>query len=143
MKSFMAKKETVERKWLVVDATDQIVGRLATKLATILRGKNKPEYTPHCDVGDFVVVLNAEKVRFTGKKLKDKKYHYHTGYPGGIKTLTPNQILNGKFPDRVLRMAVKGMLPKNVLGRAMLRKLKIYKGSEHRHHAQGPETLAL
>ncbi len=139
----MAKKETVKRKWLVVDASDQIVGRLAAKLATILRGKNKPEYTPHCDVGDFVVVLNAEKVRFTGKKLKDKKYHYHTGYPGGIKTLTPHQILNGKYPDRVLRMAVKGMLPKNVLGRAMLRKLKIYKGSEHPHHAQDPETLAL
>ncbi len=142
MKTFMAKKEKVERKWLIVDATNQVVGRLSTKIASVLRGKHKPIYTPHVDTGDFVVVINAEKLVFTGKKLDDKVYYHHTGYMGGIKEINAKKLLE-KNPEEIIRKAVKGMLPKNKLGRQMLSKLKIYKGNEHPHSAQKPEKLEV
>jgi large subunit ribosomal protein L13 len=142
MKTFMAKKETVERKWLIVDAENQVVGRLASKIATVLRGKNKPVYTPHVDTGDFVVVINAEKVTFTGKKLDNKIYYSYSGYMGGLKEINAKKLLEKK-PEEIIRKAVKGMLPKNKLGRQMLNKLKIYKGSEHPHSAQKPEKLEI
>jgi len=138
----MAKKETVERKWLIVDAENQVVGRLASKIATVLRGKNKPVYTPHVDTGDFVVVINAEKVTFTGKKLDNKIYYSYSGYMGGLKEINAKKLLEKK-PEEIIRKAVKGMLPKNKLGRQMLNKLKIYKGSEHPHSAQKPEKLEI
>lgn len=132
--------ETVERRWFVADANDQVLGRLASRLATILRGKHKPTYTPHVDGGDFVVVVNAKDVRLTGRKLLQKEYVRHSGYAGGLRSDTAQDMLR-MHPDRVLRQAVKGMLPKGPLGRQMLRKLKIYPGAEHPHKAQKPEPL--
>ncbi|PWI58646.1 50S ribosomal protein L13 [Sulfoacidibacillus thermotolerans] len=140
--TYMAKPGAVERKWYVVDATGKRVGRLATEIATILRGKHKPEYTPHVDTGDFVIVINAEKVVFTGRKLTNKIYYRHSGYPGGLKMTTAADMLN-KHPERVIELAVKGMLPHNRLGADQFRKLKVYVGSEHPHAAQQPEVLKL
>ena len=144
MKTYIAKEKEVmdARRWFVVDAENQVLGRMASRIASILKGKHKPMYSPHQDVGDFVVVVNAEKIRVTGNKLSDKVYHHHTGYPGGQKTTTLQQMLQ-KHPDRVIELAVKRMLPKNVLGRSMFLKLKVYAGSEHPHKAQQPEQLDL
>ncbi|MFQ5913604.1 MAG: 50S ribosomal protein L13 [Nitrospinota bacterium] len=128
------------RKWYVVDASGQVLGRLASRIATVLRGKHKAVYTPHVDGGDHVIVINAERVVLTGRKLKEKVYYRHTGYPGGIRAQTAEEILR-KHPERIIEKAVKGMLPKNPLGRAMSRKLKVYAGSEHKHEAQQPESL--
>ncbi len=138
MKSYMANANNVERKWLIIDAEDRVLGRMATEIATILRGKNKPIFTPHVDTGDFVIVINADKVKLTGKKLAQKKHVYHTGHPGGLKEI-PYSTLMEKNPEKIIELAVKGMLPKNSLGRAMYRKLKVYKGTEHGHEAQKPE----
>lgn len=140
MKTQFAKKTDIERKWYLVDAKDAVLGRLATKIATYLRGKNKPVFTPNVDTGDFIIVVNAEKVNLTGKKLDDKVYYHHSGYPGGIKAETARKRLSEK-PEEVIIDAVWGMLPKNRLGRAMLKKLKVYRGSEHPHTAQKPEIL--
>lgn len=140
MKTYVANPETRERNWLVVDASGETLGRLATQIAGRLRGKHKPEYTPHCDVGDFVVVINAEKIAVTGKKRQEKLYHRHSGYPGGLRTRTLNDMLERK-PEEVIRLAVKGMLPRNRLARAQLRKLKVYAGPEHPHAAQQPEKM--
>lgn len=140
MKTQFAKKDEIERKWYVFDAKDKVLGRLATKVATYLRGKNKPVFTPNVDTGDFVVVVNAEKIRLTGKKMTDKVYYSHSGYIGGIKAVTAKDRLNSK-PEEVIKDAVWGMLPKNRLGRAMLKKLKVYKGSDHPHAAQKPEII--
>ena len=138
-KSYMAKANEIERKWYVIDATDKVLGRLATEVATILRGKHKPPFTPHVDTGDFVIIINAEKVRLTGDKW-DKKFHvYHTGYPGGRKEVAYKELRN-KHPERIIELAVKGMLPKNRLGRSMYRKLKVYAGENHPHEAQKPEV---
>ena len=142
MKSFIAKKETVKQDWYVIDAADKTLGRLATQIASRLRGKHKPIYTPHVDTGDFIVVVNAEKVRLTGNKLEDKKYYHHTGYPGGLREKTAGELLKKK-PTQILEFAVKGMLPKNTLGRAMFKKLKVYAGASHPHEAQKPQTLEL
>lgn len=142
MKSFVAKPHEVERKWYVVDAEGKTLGRLATQVATILRGKHKPTYTPHVDTGDFVIILNAEKVVLTGKKLDQKMYRWHTGYPGGLKERSYRDMMNSK-PEKVVMNAVKGMLPKNSLGRQMLKKLRVYRGSEHGHQAQQPEVLDI
>ena len=142
MKTFNAKPETVERDWYVVDATDKILGRLASEIALRLRGKHKPEYTPHVDTGDYIVVINAKNIGVTGKKELNKIYYRHTGYPGGIKSLTLEKMRD-RAPERVLEKAVKGMLPKNPLGRAMFRKLKVYSGSEHDHSAQQPQSLDI
>ena len=141
-KTQSAHPATVERKWYVVDATDQTLGRLATIIAEVLRGKRNPWYTPHVDTGDFVVVTNAEKIAVTGNKLSDKRYYRHSGYPGGIRSRTLQEQLDRR-PEEVIRMAVKGMLPKNRLGRAQLKKLKTYAGPEHPHEAQDPEPLRL
>lgn len=138
MKSFMAKANEVERKWYIIDAEDKVLGRLATEIATILRGKNKPIYTPHVDTGDFVIVINAGKVRLTGKKLQQKNYTYHTGYPGGLRQVSYGELME-KNPEKIIELAVKGMLPKNSLGRKMYTKLKVYRGTEHGHEAQKPE----
>ncbi len=140
MKTFSAKKEDITSEWFVVDAKGKVLGRLASEIARRLRGKHKPVYTPHVDTGDFIVVVNAEKIKLTGKKLTDKVYYRHSGYPGGIKATTAEKMLEKK-PEDLLRIAVKGMLPKNSLGRQMLTKLKIYKGSEHQHEAQMPQLL--
>jgi large subunit ribosomal protein L13 len=140
MKTYQAKKEEIDHKWYVVNAEGKVLGRLSTELAKILKGKNKPIYTPHVDTGDFVVVVNAGKVTLTGKKLKDKIYYHHTGYPGGIKEMSAEKLL-AKKPTEMIRMAVRGMLPKNSLGRQMLRKLKIYSGPNHPHEAQRPIPL--
>ena len=142
MKTFQAKKEEVEHKWYLVNAEGKVLGRLSTELVKILKGKNKPTYTPHMDTGDFVVVVNAGKVTLTGKKMKDKIYYHHTGYPGGIKEMNAEKLL-AKKPTEMIRMAVKGILPKNSLGRQMLRKLKIYAGSNHPHEAQKPVPLEI
>ena len=138
MKTFTAKPETVKRDWYVVDAAGQTLGRLATEIASRLRGKHKPEYTPHVDAGDYIVVINAEQVRVTGKKTSDKIYYSHTGFPGGIKEISFEKLI-AKAPERVIENAVKGMLPNNPLGRAMYRKLKVYAGAEHPHTAQQPQ----
>jgi large subunit ribosomal protein L13 len=138
-----AKPDEVERRWYVVDATDQVLGRLATRIASILRGKHKPIFTPHVDTGDFIVVVNAEKVRLTGNKRENKTYYRHTGWPGGLKSTTAAKVLDGAHPERVIEGAVRGMLPKNHLGRQMLSKLKVYAGAEHPHAAQKPEVLPL
>ena len=138
----MAHAETVERKWYVVDAAGVTLGRLATKVATVLRGKHKPTYTPHVDTGDFVIVINTDKVVLTGKKLEDKYYRYHSGYIGGLKEI-PYKKLMAEKSDLAVYEAVKGMLPKNSLGRAMIKKLRVYKGAEHNHSAQKPEVLKL
>ncbi len=142
MKSFIQKPHEVERAWFVVDAEGQTLGRLATQVATVLRGKHKPTYTPHVDCGDFVVVVNAEKVKLTGKKLDQKMYRWHTGYVGHMRERTARQMLQNK-PEEVIRLAVKGMLPKNSLGSKMLTKLKVYAGPEHKHNAQKPQALTL
>ena len=142
MKTYFATNETSENKWYVVDATDKVLGRLATQIAKYLRGKHKPEYTPHTDTGDYVVVVNAAQIRVTGNKAEDKIYYTHSGYPGGIKETT-FEDLQAKDPRRVLEIAVKGMLPKNPLGRAMLDKLKVYPGAEHPHTAQQPVAINL
>jgi large subunit ribosomal protein L13 len=138
-----AKAHEVERRWYVVDATDQVLGRLATRVASILRGKHRPIFTPHVDTGDFVVIVNAEKVKLTGRKREQKVYYRHTGYTGHLKQITAAKVLAGPHPDRVLRHAVRLMLPKNALGRAMYRKLKVYSGPTHPHAAQKPEELRL
>ncbi len=140
MKTQFATKDNVERKWYLVDAKDAILGRLATKIATYLRGKNKPTFTPHIDTGDFIIVINAAKVKLTGKKLEDKIYYRHSGYPGGLKSETAKDRLRRK-PEAVIIDAVWGMLPKGRLGRAMIKKLKVYRGAEHPHMAQKPETF--
>ena len=142
MKSYMAAPQSLEKEWFVVDAQVLTLGRLATRIASVLRGKHKPTYTPHADAGDFVVVVNADKVRLTGRKLDQKMYYWYSGYPGGIKGRTARQMLDRK-PEEVLRRAVKGMLPKNNLGRKLISKLKIYAASEHPHQAQQPKALAL
>jgi large subunit ribosomal protein L13 len=134
------KKEDVVRNWYIIDAEGEIVGRLATKIAHVLRGKHKPDFTPHVDTGDYVIVINAEKIRFTGNKMRDKKYVSYTGYPGGLKTKTPREVLEKK-PIFVLENAVKGMLPKNRLGRQMFNKLFVYEGPEHKHQAQKPQEF--
>lgn len=139
MKSYMAKPNEVERKWYVIDAEGKVLGRLATEVSKILSGKNKPIYTPHVDTGDYVIVINADKIVLTGKKLQQKSYKYHTGYPGGLREISYNRMLSEK-PEKVIELAVKGMLPKNSLGRQMFRKLKVYSGPEHNHEAQKPEV---
>ena len=140
--TFMANAQNIERKWYLIDAEGQTLGRLASEVAKILRGKNKPTFTPHVDTGDFVIVINAEKVKFTGKKLTDKFYFRHSGYPGGTTFTSAGQMLQ-KFPERVVEHAVKGMLPKNRLGAQMYRKLNVYAGAEHPHAAQKPEKIEL
>ena len=142
MKTYMAHAETVERKWYVVDAAGLTLGRLATRVASVLRGKNKPTYTPNVDTGDFVIVVNTDKVVLTGKKLEDKFYRYHSGYIGGLKEI-PYKKLMAEKSDLAVYEAVKGMLPKNSLGRVMLKKLRVYKGAEHNHAAQKPEVLKI
>lgn len=132
--------QDVERNWFVIDAQGQTLGRLTSRIASILRGKHKPEYTPHVDCGDYVIVVNAEKIHVTGRKLSQKKYYRHSGYPGGLKQVTLRDQLQ-KFPDRVVESAVRGMLPKNRLGRQMFKKLKVYSGPAHPHEAQQPEIL--
>ena len=142
MKTYMAKAQTVERQWYVVDAAGVPLGRLASKVASILRGKNKPTFTPNVDTGDYVIVINSDKVVLTGKKLEDKFYRYHTGYVGGLKEIAYKKMLAEKS-DLAVREAVRGMLPKNSLGRDMIKKLKVCKGAEHNHAAQKPEELKL
>ena len=142
MKTFSAKPETVKRDWFVIDAEDKVLGRLATEIARRLRGKHKAEYTPHVDTGDYIVVVNADKVVVTGNKTKNKLYHHHTGYPGGLKTVSFEKLQATK-PEMIIEKAVKGMLPKNPLGRDMFRKLKVYAGSEHNHAAQQPTALEI
>lgn len=142
MYTFFAKKEEVERCWYLVDAEGKILGRLVSELANVLRGKNKPIFTPHVDTGDFVIVVNAAKIKLTGKKRKEKRYYHHSGYPGGLKTISAEQLLQ-KRPEELIRHAVKGMLPKNRLGRQMIKKLKVYPGPEHPHNAQVPVPLNL
>lgn len=142
MKTFMAKEEQIDRKWYVIDAQGKPLGRLASEVAQILRGKNKPQYTPHCDVGDHVIILNAEKILLTGRKMEQKMYRHHSLYPGGLKEVKARTFI-AKKPERAIEIAVKGMLPKNSLGRAMAKKLKVYKGNKHEHQAQKPEIMEL
>lgn len=142
MKTYFATSENIEQKWFLVDAENQVLGRLATQIAKYLRGKHKPEFTPHADAGDYVVVINAEKIKVTGKKRQDKMYYSHSGFPGGIKEETFAK-LQARKPEQIIELAVKGMLPKNTLGRAMLKKLKIYSGGEHQHQAQQPQIINL
>jgi large subunit ribosomal protein L13 len=141
-KTYLAKSGEMNKKWYVVDATDKPVGRLAVDIAKVLMGKNKPTYTPHVDTGDFVVVINAEKVLLTGKKLEDKIYRRHSGYPGNMKEIKAKEMISS-HPERLIELTVKGMMPKNVLGRHMLKKLKVYRGSEHPHIAQRPQPLSV
>jgi large subunit ribosomal protein L13 len=144
MDTFMAKPQSYveKRKWFVVDADGQVLGRLASEVAKVLRGKHKPEYTPHVDTGDHVIVVNAEKVKLTGKKLEQKLYRHHTGYPGGLKEVKYRHLMERR-PEKAIELAVKGMLPKNTLGRQMYRKLNVYKGPTHKHQAQKPEPLEI
>lgn len=142
MKTFSAKPDSVKRDWYVIDASDKVLGRLSTEIARRLRGKHKPEYTPHVDTGDYIIVINAEKVRVTGNKETDKLYHHHTGYIGSLKT-TNLEKLRKEHPERIIQHSVKGMLPKNALGRAMYRKLKVYAGDVHQHAAQQPQPLEI
>jgi large subunit ribosomal protein L13 len=142
MDTFFPKGEDLERKWYVVDAQEIVLGRLSARIASILRGKHKPIYTPHTDTGDFVVVINAEKVKLTGNKLSDKIYVRYSGYPGGLKSVNARTML-AKKPEEVIRLSVRGMLPKNTLGRKMLKKLKVYSGNEHPHQAQQPQSMDL
>ena len=142
MKTYVATPESRERNWLVVDASGKTLGRLATQIADILRGKRKPEYTPHCDTGDFVIVVNAERISVTGNKRKEKRYYRHSGYPGGLRSRTLEEML-ARRPEEVIRLAVKGMLPRNRLARTQLRKLKVYAGPDHPHAAQKPEPLEV
>jgi large subunit ribosomal protein L13 len=140
VRTFTAKEAEIERRWYVVDAENQTLGRLATRIALVLKGKHKPTYTPHLDCGDFVIVVNAEKVRVTGRKLDQKFYHRYSGYPGGLSSISLRDQL-AKYPERVIKAAVKGMLPKNSLGRQMFKKLKVYAGDAHPHQAQQPEPF--
>ena len=142
MRSYMAKKGEVDQQWHLVDADDQVVGRLASRIARVLMGKHRPEYTPHVDTGDFVVVTNAAKVRFTGRKMENKRYYHYTGHPGGLRERTVSDLLEKK-PEEVLYLAVRRMMPKTRMGRAMIKKLKIYPGAEHPHEAQNPQPLTL
>ncbi len=142
MKTFSARPQDIRRQWHLIDAEGKTLGRLATEIARRLRGKHKPEYTPHMDTGDYIVVINAEKVHATGRKMSDKMYHHHTGYIGNLKSISLEKLLARK-PERVIQLAVKGMMPKGPLGREMQRKLKIYAGSEHPHAAQQPQALEL
>jgi large subunit ribosomal protein L13 len=142
MRTYVATPDTRERNWLVVDASGQTLGRLATQIADVLRGKRKPEYTPHCDVGDFVIVVNAEKIAVTGKKREEKRYYRHSGYPGGLRSRTLEDMLE-RQPEEVIRKAVKGMLPRNRLARRQIAKLKIYAGPDHPHAAQKPEPMEM
>ena len=142
MSTFMAKPDQVSRRWLVIDATDQVVGRLAVQIANILRGKHRPQYTPHIDTGEFVIVINAEKVRFTGKKWDTQTYDWYTHYPGGFKQVTARDLL-AKHPDRILREAVRRMVPRTPLGRQQMTKLKIYAGPSHPHQGQQPQVYPL
>ena len=142
MRTLFAKKSEVERKWYLVDAKDAVLGRLAVKIAQCLTGKNKPIFTPNSDTGDFIIVINADKVRFTGKKLEKKIYYSHSNYPGGLKAETAKDRLS-RFPEKIITDAVWGMIPKGRLGRAMIKKLKVYRGSEHPHEAQKPEMLSV
>ncbi|WP_455199896.1 50S ribosomal protein L13 [Kaarinaea lacus] len=142
MKTFSAKPAEVRRDWYVIDATDKTLGRMATEIARRLRGKHKAEYTPHVDTGDYIVVVNAEKVQVSGNKVQDKMYHRHTGYPGGLKSMSFEKMVD-RAPESIIELAVKGMLPKNPLGRAMLKKLKVYSGPDHSHAAQQPKTLEI
>ena len=142
MKTYSAKPREVDQNWLLVDADGQTLGRMATAIATRLRGKHKAEYTSHVDTGDFVVVINAEKVKVTGNKASDKMYHSHSGYPGGLKSISFEKLID-RAPERVIQLAVKGMLPRTPLGRAMFKKLKVYAGSEHPHSAQQPKSVQL
>lgn len=139
MKSYMAKTNEVEKKWHVIDAEGKVLGRLASEVSTLLTGKNKPTYTPHIDTGDFVIIINADKIKLTGKKLEQLNYTYHTGYPGGLKQVPYKRLMEEK-PGKIVELAVKGMLPKNKLGRAMMKKLRVYSGTEHNHEAQQPEV---
>ncbi len=141
MKTYSAKTAEVEKRWVVIDAEDLVVGRLASLIAMRLRGKHKPTYTPHIDCGDNIVVINADKVALTGHKYADKRYYWHTGFPGGIKERTARAILEGRFPERVLEAAVRRMVPRGPLGRQQMKNLRLYKGSEHPHAAQQPEAL--
>jgi large subunit ribosomal protein L13 len=142
VRTFTEKQEEIEREWYVVDAEGQTLGRLASRIAPVLKGKHKPTYTPHLDCGDFVIIVNAEKVRVTGRKLDQKFYYHHSGYPGGLKSISLRDQLD-RYPERVLEAAVRGMLPKNKLGRRMVKKLKVYAGDSHPHQAQQPKTLEL
>lgn len=142
VKTYYAKPQEVEREWVLIDATDQVLGRVAVKAAHILKGKHKPQYTPHVDTGDFVVIINADKIRVTGNKAEDKRYYRHSGFPGGLKSESFNEAM-AKHPERVIEHAVKGMLPKNTLGRAMGKKLKVYTGAEHPHMAQKPREIKM
>jgi large subunit ribosomal protein L13 len=142
MKTYVATPDTRERNWLVVDASGKTLGRLATQIANVLRGKRKPDYTPHIDVGDFVIVVNAEKVSVSGRKLEQKRYYRHSGYPGGLHSRTLAEMLERR-PEEVIRLAVRGMLPRTRLGRAQLRKLKVYAGPDHPHEAQKPQPLEV
>lgn len=142
MSSYMARSEDFEKKWYIVDGEGKTVGRLSTKIATILRGKDKPQFTPHADIGDFVIVVNADKVKFTGKKWEQKKYYWHTGYPGGIKSITAEDLAKKK-PGEIIRKAVWGMLPKNKMQDKLISRLKVYAGNEHPHVSQQPENLEV
>ena len=142
MKTYSAKPQEVDQQWLLIDAEGQTLGRMAPAIATRLRGKHKPEYTPHVDTGDYVVVINADKVQVTGNKARDKMYHAHSGFPGGLKSISFEK-LRDKAPERVIKLAVKGMLPRTPLGRAMFKKLKVYGGAEHPHSAQQPQQVQL
>lgn len=142
MKTFSAKPDTVQQDWYLVDANGKTLGRLASEIAVRLRGKHKPEYTPHVDTGDYIVVINAEKIAVTGKKATDKMYHHHSGYPGGLKSFSFEKLIE-RAPERVLQRAVKGMLPRNPLGRAMFKKMKVYAGESHPHAAQQPQELKI
>lgn len=143
MKTFSQKPAEVEKKWVIVDAENVVLGRLAAMVAHRLRGKHKPSYTPHVDDGDNVIIINAEKVKLTGKKYAEKKYYWHTGHPGGIKERTARQIIEGRFPERVVQKAVQRMLPEGPLARAQMKNLRVYAGSEHPHEAQSPEVLDI
>ncbi len=143
MKTFMATPKDIDRKWYVIDAANMVLGRLATAAATRLRGKHKPSYTPHMDTGDYIIIVNADKVRLTGNKLDGKNYYRHTRFPGGLRSNTAREVLQGDYPERVIESAIRGMLPKNRMGRQMFRKLKVYRGPDHPHAGQGAETLQL
>jgi len=142
MTTYFATTQSIDHKWYIVDATDKVLGRLSSQIAKYLRGKHKPEYTPHADAGDYIIVINASKIKVTGKKRKDKVYYHHSGYPGGLKE-TPFDKMQLKNPAKIIELSVKGMMPKNPLGREMLRKLKVYAGSEHPHTAQQPIAINL
>lgn len=141
-KTYTVKAEEINREWVIVDASNQVLGRLASQIATILRGKHKPSFSPHLDLGDYVIVINAQKIRTTGKRMDTKMYYRHSGYPGGLKSIVLRDLLQ-KDPERVIRSAVKGMLPQNRLGRAMIKKLKVYPGEDHPHAAQNPRKIEL